>query len=74
VSTDLPNEVRLLMRLYPQPRGRRPSVEYIPLPYGNPDRMPGSSDRPRQDGGRARLVGRRQGPGRQVHMRSSHAA
>jgi ClpP class serine protease len=28
VSTDLPDEVRLLMRLYPQPRGRRPAVEY----------------------------------------------
>jgi ClpP class serine protease len=33
VSTDLPDEVRLLMQLYPQPRGRRPSVEYIPGPY-----------------------------------------
>lgn len=32
VSTDLPDEVRLLMRLYPQPRNRRPSVEYIPSP------------------------------------------
>ncbi|HZQ29404.1 MAG TPA: S49 family peptidase [Acidimicrobiales bacterium] len=36
VSTDLPDEVRLLMRLYPQPRGRRPSVEYIPGPYNTP--------------------------------------
>lgn len=36
VSTDLPDEVRELMRLYPQPRGRRPSVEYIPLPYDSP--------------------------------------
>jgi ClpP class serine protease len=36
VSTDLPDEVRLLMSLYPQQRGRRPSVEYIPSPYGNP--------------------------------------
>jgi ClpP class serine protease len=36
VSTDLPDEVRLLMRLYPQPRGRRPSVEYIPAPYDLP--------------------------------------
>jgi ClpP class serine protease len=36
VSTDLPDEVRLLMRLYPQPRGRRPSVEYIPIPYESP--------------------------------------
>jgi ClpP class serine protease len=41
VSTDLPDEVRLPMRLYPQPRGRRPSVEYIPAPYrAVPDRTP----------------------------------
>jgi ClpP class serine protease len=38
ISTDLPKEVQLLMRLYPQPRSRRPSVEYIPTPYGAPDR------------------------------------
>jgi ClpP class serine protease len=56
VSTDLPNEVRQLMRLYPQPRGRRPSVEYIPLPYGNPDQMPGSSG-PSRNGRRARWSG-----------------
>lgn len=37
VSTDLPNEVRDIMRLYPQPRGRRPSVEYIPMPYRSPE-------------------------------------
>jgi ClpP class serine protease len=36
VSTELPDEVRDLMRLYPQPRGRRPSVEYIPVPYRAP--------------------------------------
>lgn len=36
VSTDLPDEVRRLMSLYPQPRGRRPSVEYIPAPYERP--------------------------------------
>jgi ClpP class serine protease len=41
VSTELPDEVRQLMRLYPQPRGRRPSVEYIPLPYdGTKKRRP----------------------------------
>lgn len=34
VSTDLPEEVREMLALYPQPRGRRPSVEYIPTPYG----------------------------------------
>jgi ClpP class serine protease len=38
VSTDLPDEVRLLMGLYPQPKGRRPSVEYIPSPYESPPR------------------------------------
>ena len=33
VSTDMPEEVRAIIRLYPQPRGRRPSVEYVPEPY-----------------------------------------
>jgi ClpP class serine protease len=47
VSTDLPDEIRELMSLYPQPRGRRPSVEYIPSPYrgeeqGRPRRGPGT--------------------------------
>jgi Serine dehydrogenase proteinase len=36
VSTDLPGEIRKLMSLYPQPRGRRPSVEYILIPYQAP--------------------------------------
>jgi ClpP class serine protease len=40
ISTDLPDTVRILMRLYPQPRGRRPSVEYIPVPYEAPPRSP----------------------------------
>jgi ClpP class serine protease len=38
VTTDLPDIVRDLMKLYPQPRGRRPSVEYIPAPYRSPER------------------------------------
>lgn len=33
VSTDMPVEVFQLMRLYPQTAQRRPSVEYVPLPY-----------------------------------------
>jgi ClpP class serine protease len=45
VSTDLPDEVRLLMRLYPQPRNRRPSVEYIPMPYDVPERRSRKSGR-----------------------------
>jgi ClpP class serine protease len=34
VSTDLPPGVREIMALYPQPKGRRPAVEYLPAPYG----------------------------------------
>lgn len=40
VTTDLPDTVRLLMALYPQPRGRRPSVEFIPSPYEAPPAQP----------------------------------
>jgi ClpP class serine protease len=47
VSTDLPAEVSEMMSLYPQTSQRRPSVEYIPLPYGPPQR---GSDRPAQRG------------------------
>ncbi len=36
VTTDMPNEVYTLMRLYPQSPSRRPSVEYIPIPYERP--------------------------------------
>jgi ClpP class serine protease len=38
VATDMPIEVYELMQLYPQTTQRRPSVEYIPLPYGPPER------------------------------------
>lgn len=33
VKTELPEEIYQLMNLYPQAQQRRPSVEYIPLPY-----------------------------------------
>ncbi len=33
ISTDIPAEVLQLMELYPQGGGRRPSVQYIPVPY-----------------------------------------
>ncbi len=33
VSTDIPEEVYELMSLHPQPIQRRPSVQYVPLPY-----------------------------------------
>jgi ClpP class serine protease len=45
ISTDLPPEVSEMMSLYHQTSQRRPSVEYIPLPYGPPERR---SDRPAQ--------------------------
>ena len=32
VSTEMPDEIHHIMRLYPQTAQRRPSVEYIPLP------------------------------------------
>lgn len=42
VRTGLPTELYDLMRLYPQSGQRRPSVEYVPVPYqpGGEDRRP----------------------------------
>jgi ClpP class serine protease len=50
VSPDVPDTVREIIRLYPQPRGRRPSVEYVPVPYTHPG---GSSGGRRKPGGAA---------------------
>lgn len=33
VSTDMPEEICQVMRLYPQAGQRRPSVQYVPMPY-----------------------------------------
>jgi len=38
VNVGLPKSIYDLMELYPQPQGGRPSVQYIPMPYG--DRRP----------------------------------
>lgn len=38
ITVGLPRSIYDLMELYPQPQGGRPSVQYIPLPYG--DRRP----------------------------------
>lgn len=49
ITTDVPIEVYTLMELYPQPVQRRPSVEYIPLPYErptSPQPKPHKGDRP----------------------------
>jgi ClpP class serine protease len=44
VRLGVPEEERELMRLYPQPRGREPSVEYVPAPPGRPG-LPARRDR-----------------------------
>jgi ClpP class serine protease len=47
VQAELPREVYDLMGLYPQPAQRRPSVEYIPIPYGPPQpQLPEKGSRP----------------------------
>lgn len=33
INCDMPREIYLLMELYPQPPGRRPTVQFIPVPY-----------------------------------------
>lgn len=40
VSSKMPEDVYRLMNLYPQARARRPSVEYIPIPYEKRPRTP----------------------------------
>jgi ClpP class serine protease len=40
VSTELPVEAFHLMELYPQVGRQRPSVQFVPVPYGEPPSMP----------------------------------
>jgi ClpP class serine protease len=40
VNVDFPTSIYDLMELYPQPVQRRPSVQYIPLPYGKEFKKP----------------------------------
>jgi len=40
VSTEMPRAVYELMELYPQAGNRRPSVQYVPLPYRGPAAPP----------------------------------
>ncbi len=44
VKVGLPGEVYALMELYPQPTGRRPSVEYIPVPYRKKEKSKGKGE------------------------------
>ena len=43
VSTKMPVEIYQLMNLYPQPVQRRPSVQYIPVPYKGGEEKPNRS-------------------------------
>lgn len=47
VSTDMPETVYQLMNLFPQADQRRPSVEYIPLPYNIPPAPKGNNGKPK---------------------------
>jgi ClpP class serine protease len=38
ISSEMPAAIYRLMSLYPQPRQRRPSVQYIPMPYKRDER------------------------------------
>jgi ClpP class serine protease len=40
IVTGLPKEIYGLMDLYPQPSNRRPSVQYIPMPYDRAPTLP----------------------------------
>lgn len=40
INPEFPAEIYELMELYPQPAQRRPSVQYIPLPYGGRESKP----------------------------------
>ncbi len=47
VSTQMPRAIYALMQLHPQAGRRRPSVEYVPLPYRMPAApLPHERDRP----------------------------
>jgi ClpP class serine protease len=48
VSTDMPEEVFRFMQLFPQPAARRPSVEYVPIPYPAPAPPPARREAPTQ--------------------------
>ncbi len=45
ISTDVPTEIYHLMNLYPQAAARRPSVDYIPVPYPYRPALPERGDR-----------------------------
>jgi ClpP class serine protease len=49
VTTEMPKEIYQLMNLFPQAGPRRPSVQYIPVPYAPPSREPRDQRRGNKD-------------------------
>ncbi|MBV9387301.1 MAG: hypothetical protein JOZ78_12830 [Chroococcidiopsidaceae cyanobacterium CP_BM_ER_R8_30] len=49
ITVGLPKSIYDLMELYPQPQGGRPSVQYIPMPYGDQRPLPAPKGRPIPD-------------------------
>ena len=45
VSSEMPKEIYELMDLYPQSPGKRPSVQYIPVPYKKPSIPPAKKNK-----------------------------
>ncbi|HSV86956.1 MAG TPA: ATP-dependent Clp protease proteolytic subunit [Levilinea sp.] len=45
ISTEMPTAIYQLMNLYPQATTRRPSVDFVPLPYPHQPSLPERSDR-----------------------------
>jgi hypothetical protein len=64
IRSGLPEEERELMKLYPQPRGRTPAVEYVPGPPS--PSLPPAREIPRS--GRSGVVGSN-GAARRVRRR-----
>lgn len=56
ITVGLPRSIYDLMELYPQPQGGRPSVQYIPMPYGERrPALPSPKGRPLEDPSESRL-------------------
>lgn len=49
ITVGLPRSIYNLMELYPQPQGGRPSVQYIPMPYGDRRPLPLPKGRPLEE-------------------------
>lgn len=55
ITVGMPRSIYNLMELYPQPQGRRPSVQYIPMPYEPRPSLPEPKGRPLPEGASVRM-------------------